>query len=197
MNKNEQNTTSAEAAQADESNPVPGPATASAGGQPPLTPEQLEELKQQAAKAVENWDRLLRTTADFDNFKKRATREKQDAIKYANENLLEKLLPVLDNFEMAIAAARNTEGETARALHQGVDMVLQQFKQVLKDSGLEEVDASEGVAFNPNVHEAIATQESPKYPEGHVLQQMRKGYLLRDRLIRPASVVVSKAPAQP
>src|SRR6516162_5427339 len=69
-----------------------------------LTSEQLEELKQRAAKADEHWDRLLRTTADFDNYKKRATREKQDAIKFANENLLQKLIPVLDTFDMALAA---------------------------------------------------------------------------------------------
>src|SRR6516162_8802791 len=72
-----------------------------------VSPEQLDELKQRAAKADENWDRLLRTTADFDNYKKRAAREKQDAIKFANENLLQKLIPVLDTFDMALAATQN------------------------------------------------------------------------------------------
>src|SRR5579871_3843685 len=75
-----------------------------------INPEQLEELKTQAAKAGENWERLLRTTADFDNFKKRAAREKQDAIRYANEALLEKLVPVLDNFDAALSAAQTTVG---------------------------------------------------------------------------------------
>src|SRR6478672_13698278 len=73
-----------------------------------VTPEQLTELKERAAKADEHWDRLLRTTADFENFKKRATREKQDAIKYANESLLQKLIPVLDNFDMALAATQTS-----------------------------------------------------------------------------------------
>src|SRR6516162_7937634 len=81
-----------------------------------LTVEQLEELKQRAAKADESWERLLRTTADFDNFKKRAAREKQDAIRFANEALLQKLVPVLDNFDMALAAAQTSQAETASSL---------------------------------------------------------------------------------
>src|SRR5215470_17469933 len=81
-----------------------------------VTAEQLEELKERAAKAEEHWDRLLRSTADFDNFKKRATREKQDAIKYANESLLQKLIPILDNFEMALAAAQSTQNDAAQSL---------------------------------------------------------------------------------
>src|SRR5215468_1691161 len=88
-----------------------------------LTVEQLEELKQRAAKADESWERLLRTTADFDNFKKRAAPEKQDAIKYANESLLQKLIPILDNFEMALAAASNEKGASAHSLQQGVSMI--------------------------------------------------------------------------
>src|SRR5690349_22225854 len=90
-----------------------------------LTPEQLEELKQRAAKADENWERLLRTTADFDNFKKRAAREKQDAIKFANENLLQKLIPVLDTFDMALAATQNGKTEAVQSLQTGVNMVYQ------------------------------------------------------------------------
>src|SRR5436190_15435623 len=76
-----------------------------------LSTEQLEDLKSRAAKADENWERLLRTTADFDNFKKRAARERQDAIKYANESLIQKFVPVLDNFEMALAAAQSSSAE--------------------------------------------------------------------------------------
>src|SRR6266705_6886989 len=76
-----------------------------------VTAEQLEELKERAAKADEHWERLLRTTADFDNFKKRAAREKQDAIKFANEGLLQKLVSVLDNFDMALTAAQNTKSD--------------------------------------------------------------------------------------
>src|SRR5215467_27886 len=101
-----------------------------------VTPEQLGELKERAAKADEHWDRLLRTTADFDNFKKRAAREKQDAIKFANESLLQKLIPILDNFDMALAAAQTTgKGD---ALQTGVNMIHQQLKAALTEAGLEE-----------------------------------------------------------
>lgn len=161
-----------------------------------LTREQLEELKDRAAKADENWERLLRTTADFDNFKKRAAREKQEAIRYANEGLLEKLVPVLDNFDAALAAVQtgSSDSTAAQSLQTGVAMIFQQLKKVLTDAGLEEVNAT-GLKFDPNLHEAVSQQESEKVPEGQVLQQLRKGYKLRDRLLRPATVVVAKKPA--
>lgn len=160
-----------------------------------ITPEQLESLKERAAKADENWDRLLRVSADFDNFKKRAAREKQDSIRYANESLLEKLMPVLDNFDAALAAGQNSQpgGEGSQSLLTGVNMILQQLKTALTEAGLEEVDAS-GKAFDPNIHEAVAQHPSKDVPEGHVLQQLRKGYKLRDRLLRPATVVVASQP---
>lgn len=162
-----------------------------------LTREQLQELKERAAKADENWERLLRTTADFDNFKKRAAREKQDAIRYANEGLLEKLVPVLDNFDAALAATQTGSNDSAAAqsLQTGVSMIFQQLKKVLTDAGLEEVNAT-GQKFDPNLHEAVSQQESKEVPEGQVLQQLRKGYKLRDRLLRPATVVVAKKPAK-
>jgi molecular chaperone GrpE len=159
-----------------------------------LTMEQLEELKQKAAKADENWERLLRTTADLDNYKKRAAREKQDAIRFANENLLEKLVPVLDSFDMALAAAQNSQAEGAQSLKTGIGMVYQQLKTALTEAGLEEIDST-GKPFDPNVHEAVSQQESAEVPEGQVLQQLRRGYKLRERLLRPATVVVSKRPA--
>jgi molecular chaperone GrpE len=173
-----------------------------ADGQEPLapvepgtvTPEQLAELKDRAAKADEHWERLLRTTADLDNYKKRAAREKQDAIKFANESLLQKLIPVLDNFDMALAAAQQGQAGAAQSLQAGVAMVAQQFKSALAEAGLEEIDAA-GQPFDPNLHEAVSEKETRDAPEGQVVQQMRKGYKLRDRLLRPASVVVAKRPA--
>jgi molecular chaperone GrpE len=158
-----------------------------------VTPEQLAELKARAARADENWDRLLRTSADFDNFKKRAAREKQEAVKYANEGLLQKLVPVLDSLDMALAAAQNAGPDAAQSLQAGVGMVCQQLKAVLAEAGLEELDAV-GKPFDPNLHEAISQQETPELPDGHVVHQVRKGYRLRDRLLRPASVVVAKQP---
>jgi molecular chaperone GrpE len=160
-----------------------------------LTAEQLEELKQRAAKADENWERLLRTTADFDNYKKRANREKQDAIRFANESLLEKLVPVLDSFDMALAAAaQNNQRDSAQSLITGINMVNQQLKTAVADAGLEEIDAL-GKPFDPNFHEAVSQQENAEVPEGQVVQQLRRGYKLRERLLRPASVIVSKRPA--
>jgi molecular chaperone GrpE len=160
-----------------------------------IAPEQLTELKERAAKADEHWDRLLRTTADFDNFKKRAAREKQEAIKFANESLLQKLIPVLDNFDMALAATQTTgKGDAVQSLQTGVNMIHQQLKAALTDAGLEELDAA-GKPFDPNLHEAVSQQETEAVPEGQVVQQLRKGYKFRDRLLRPASVVVAKHPA--
>jgi molecular chaperone GrpE len=159
-----------------------------------VTPEQLSELKERAAKADENWERLLRTSADFDNFKKRAAREKQEAIKYANESLLQKLVSVLEHLDMALAAAQGAAPEAGQSLQAGVGMICQQFKNVLAEAGLEELDAL-GKPFDPNLHEALSQQETPDVPEGQVVQQLRKGYKFRDRLLRPASVVVAKQPA--
>jgi molecular chaperone GrpE len=158
------------------------------------TAEQLEELKQRAARADENWERLLRVTADLDNYKKRAAREKQDAIKFANESLLQKLVPVLDNFDMALAAAQTGQGEAAQSLLTGIQMIYTQFKSALAEGGLEEVDAT-GQTFDPKLHEAISQRETGEVPEGQVVQQLRKGYKLRERLLRPASVIVAKQPA--
>jgi molecular chaperone GrpE len=159
-----------------------------------VTAEQLTELKERAAKADEHWDRLLRTTADFDNFRKRAAREKQDAIRFANESLLQKLVPVLDTFDMALSAAQNGQAEAVKSLQTGISMVYQQLKSTLTEAGLEEVDAA-GKPFDPNLHEAVSQQETTAAPEGHVVQQLRKGYKLRERLLRPATVIVAKAPA--
>jgi molecular chaperone GrpE len=159
-----------------------------------LTPEQLEELKARAAKADEHWERLLRTTADFDNFKKRAARERTEALQFANSSLIQKLLPVLDSFEMALAATQTAKDEKSASLQAGIVMVQSQLKSALVEAGLEEIDAS-GKPFDPTQHEAVSQQETAGVPEGQVVQQIRKGYKLRDRLLRPAAVVVAIKPA--
>jgi molecular chaperone GrpE len=168
-----------------------------------LTEEQLEELKQRAAKADEYWDKLLRTAADFDNFKKRVARERQETLQLANAALLQKLLPVLDNFEMALAACPDASGPNAQnapaakdlaAVQAGVAMIRQQLKSVLAEAGLEEIDATHQ-PFDPHWHEAVAEEETTDVPEGYVVRQVRKGYRCRDRLLRPAAVVVARKPA--
>lgn len=158
----------------------------------PLTSEELAALKAKAGKADEHWSQLLRTTADFDNYKKRAARERQDAQKFATESMLEKLIPVLDNFEMAMLAAQQPTA-TPDSLRSGVSMIHQQLRNVLSDAGLQEIIA-QGQTFDPNIHEAVSEQESAEVEEGRVLQQLRKGYRLRERLLRPATVIVAKAP---
>jgi len=158
-----------------------------------LSPDQIEDLKSRAAKADENWDRLLRTTADFDNFKKRAAREKIEAAQYASFSLLQKLLPVLDNFEMALTAAQTAQGDKLASLQSGVAMIQQQLKSALTDTGLEEIDAA-GKPFDPTLHEAVSQQETADVPEDHVAQQLRKGYKFKDRLLRAATVIVAKKP---
>jgi len=159
----------------------------------PLSPDAVAELKAQAAKSREYWEQLVRTTADLENYKKRAAREKQEAIKYANEALLLKLIGVLDNFDMAVAAAVQSDDPAAKSLQTGVNMILTQLRQALSEFGLEEIDAL-NKPFDPNFHEAISQQDAPDVPEGQVIQQVRKGFKLRDRLLRPASVIVSRRP---
>lgn len=161
---------------------------------PPLTLEQIEDLKARAAKADESWERLLRTTADFDNFKKRAVRERQEAARFANESLIQKLIPVLDSFEMALGATQANAGASVQSLQAGIAMIQSQFKNVLAEAGVEEVDAA-GKPFDPAMHEAVSQQESTEVAEGQVLQQLRRGYKLRERLLRPATVIVAKKPA--
>jgi molecular chaperone GrpE len=163
-----------------------------------LTPEQIEELKTRAAKADEYWDRLLRTAADFENYKKRAARERIEVAQSTAAALLQKLLPVLDHFEMAQTAAQTTSAPQSNleSLQAGIAMIQQQLKGVLAEAGLEEIDAA-GKPFDPMLHEAVSQMETNDVPEGHVIQQIRKGYKLRDRLLRPAAVVVAKKPASP
>lgn len=146
-----------------------------------------------AAEAEKFRDLAMRTAADFDNYRKRATREKEEAIRYANSSLLGDLLPLLDNFELGLDAARSAPG--ADAILQGLGMVAKQFRDFLTSSGLEEVK-TDGAVFDPNVMEAVGHETDGAVPEGNVLRQTRRGYKLRDRLLRPASVVVSKGPAE-
>jgi molecular chaperone GrpE len=154
---------------------------------PPVAPDPLEVAQAQVAELK---DRLLRSQAEWDNSRKRILREKEDAVRYAGEGLLEKLLPVLDNFEMGMLAAKTATDP--KAIAQGFEMVQAQLHQFLRDAGVEAIDAV-GHPFDPHRHEALGHHESTEHPEGHVMTQMRKGYKLKDRLLRPASVFVAKA----
>lgn len=137
-------------------------------------------------------DLALRSQADFDNYKKRAAREKEDAIKYANSSLLERLIAIIDNFELGLSAAKGA-GEKS-PIYSGMSMVLKQLTDFLTENGLQPIDA-EGQKFDPNLHEAIAHEPSDEVPENTVIRQTRRGYRMKDRLLRPSSVVVSSGSA--
>jgi len=137
-------------------------------------------------------DLALRSQADFDNYKKRAAREKEDAVKYANSSLLQRLVSILDNFELGLAAAK-TEG-TQSPIYSGMILVQNQLNDLLEENGLQAIEA-EGKKFDPNLHEAIAHEASDR-PEETVIRQARRGYRFKDRLLRPARVVVSSGPAK-
>jgi len=167
--------------------PITDEAAAEAADAAPVsdTPE-LDALREDFEKFK---DLYIRSQADLDNYRKRATREREDAIRYANSSLLERLLPVLDNFELGLDAAKQTAG--ADSILQGLSMVQKQLQDFLKDSGVESIEAI-GTPFDPNLHEAIGQEASAEAAEGVVLRQLRRGYKLRDRLLRPATVIVSK-----
>jgi len=161
----------------------------------PITPPEAEATEEgayvQLQADLERFrDLALRSQADFDNFRKRSAREKEDAVKYANASLLERLIPILDNFELGLTAAGTTENSPILA---GMTIVARQLNDFLTESGVTPVDAT-GQTFDPNLHEAIAQEHDPKVPEGKVIRQVRKGYKLKDRLLRPANVIVSKGP---
>ncbi len=175
-------------------NPTASSESAARGGHQsessPLSSQENQELAAALAKAAENYDRLVRMTADFDNYKKRAAREREDVRRATYESLLSRLIPVLDNFEMAMTAAEQPQANV-ETIRSGVAMILQQLRGAFADAGLEEVNAL-GQRFDPAIHEAVSQQESDDVEEGKVVHQLRKGYRLRDRLLRPASVVVAK-----
>lgn len=156
----------------------------------------LEDSASRAAQTLkrleDTHERFVRVSADFDNFRKRAQREKEETVKLGNERLLKELLPVIDNLERAVdAGASDAEG-----LLTGVRMVLKQFQDTLGRFGVQSFSAV-GEPFDPARHEALMQQESSEVAPGVVLSQMVKGYFLNERLVRPAAVVVAKAPAEP
>src|SRR5438093_9862269 len=137
-------------------------------------------------------DLALRSQADFENYKKRAAREKEEAVKYANSALLERLVTIIDNFELGLEAAKG-EGDQS-PIYSGMTLVLKQLNDLLSENGLQPIEA-EGKKFDPNLHEAIAHEPS-EFPEETVIRQTRRGYRFKDRLLRPARVIVSSGPGK-
>ncbi|MEM1294953.1 MAG: nucleotide exchange factor GrpE [Verrucomicrobiota bacterium] len=168
-------------------------ATPSAETQESATDENTssEDTLDPVAEAQKWRDVALRSQAELENFRKRMSREKQDAIKFGNAGLLESLLPVIDNFRFGLNAARQESEDSI--VFQGMSMVMKQMDDFLSDQGVIEVPA-EGQVFNPNLHEAVKQEYSEETEEGTVTAVIRRGFKLHDRLLRAAHVVVSKGP---
>ncbi|MDP3028299.1 MAG: nucleotide exchange factor GrpE [Deltaproteobacteria bacterium] len=163
----------------------------------PLKEKTAEELaaliKEKEEEARAHYDRMLRLAAELENYKKRAEREKAEHIKYANESFARKLLSILDNLERAVEHAKNDDTDK-HALLDGVEMVLREFMNAMEKSGLKAVDAY-GQVFDPQYHEAVMVEENDSVEDNTILNELQKGYIFKDRLLRPAMVVVSRRPA--
>jgi len=153
--------------------------------------ELKKKLEEKEKEITEHHDRLLRLAADFENYKKRAAREKEDWAKFANEDLLRAILPFIDNLERAINHAQKVVD--TGVLIEGVRLTIQQILQTLNRFGLSSFQ-SVGKPFDPTVHEAMLVVETDKHEPNQVVEEVQKGYLLNDRLLRPATVSVSKPP---
>jgi len=155
-----------------------------------LKEEEYLKLKEEAEKAKEYWDRLLRFQADFENTRKRLEKEKQDFVKFANEGIILELLNVLDDLERTVALAESKHQDLPAFL-KGVEMILAHLYEMLKEYGLKPIEA-EGKLFDPHLHEALMQAEDKDKPEHTIVEELQKGYLLSDRVIRTAKVKVSK-----
>lgn len=166
--------------------------TSTAEGQPAVEQEAdtagNEEIERLKAELAEQQQRTLRTQADFDNFRRRTQKEKEELAKYASSKLITELLPVIDNFERALdAAGISSEVES---FSKGVSMIFRQLEGVLNAEGLEAMNCV-GQPFNPEFHQAIMQVESEEHEEGIVVEEVQKGYMLKDKVLRPAMVKVS------
>lgn len=161
------------------------------GEEEPAGDETADKIAQLEQERDELQDRLLRSMAEFDNYRKRVAREKEDLIKYGTEKLALELLGVVDNFERALQQAGNADD--IQPVIEGVGMILKQLQGVLETFNIRGFD-SVGEQFDPTLHEAMAQQEHDEYPDNQVIEEYQKGYTINDRLLRPARVIVSRAP---
>ena len=160
-------------------------------GEIPQDDDPSVQLEKARAEAAENYDRYLRAAAELDNFRKRAVRMRAESREETLRDLLLQIAPLMDNMRRALAQ----EAAEARSLKQGIELILSQFQTILNGYGLEEIEAV-GNPFDPNLHEAMLEVESADCEPGTILEEMEKGYRLREKVLRPARVVVGKAPAE-
>jgi len=185
-----------EASQTESTNTTPGTPEAAAPAVAPVAaiPGPDELLATAKKEAAANYDRYMRAVADLENFRKRTVREKDELRQFATANVMEDIIPILDNLSLGLAAAR--QQTDVKAIVDGIGHVLEQFKGTLGRHGLKEINP-QSQPFDHNLHDCISHQPSPDIPEEMVSQVVRLGYSLNGRLLRPASVVVSSGPAKP
>jgi len=183
-----------ETSQTETTNTTPAAAAAEPAVAPTAAIPGPDELLAAAKKEVAaNYDRYMRAVADLENFRKRTLREKDELRQFATANVVEDIIPILDNLSLGLAAAK--QQTDVKAIVDGIGLVLEQFKGTLGRHGLKEINP-QGQAFDPNLHDCISHQPSPDIAEEKVSQVVRLGYSLNGRLLRPASVVVSSGPAK-
>ena len=179
----------AEAAQEDAAEGSEEEAPEEAASEAAAMQEEIEALKGQVEKLTgdlqEKKDRLLRLQADFDNFRRRSAKEREEISAVVTQNFCKDMLPLLDNFERAMAA----ETKDVEAFQKGVEMIFTQFQEVLKKNGLEQIEAV-GQKFDPNFHQAVMRVEDHEREDDTVAQELQKGYMVKGRVIRPSMVQV-------
>ena len=163
----------------------------------PLDPlkEMEKKVESLEKEARENHDRLLRVSAEFENYKKRAAREMNDFRKFANESFAKAMLPVVDSMDLAIESSSNDK-HVSNSMVEGVNMTLKEILKVFEQFGIKRFE-SIGNTFDPNLHQAVMQEETEMFPENKVSKELQKGYMINDRLLRPAMVVVSKKITEP
>lgn len=185
--KEEQSFTEEQEVTAAEQEPVNEAAAAEAQAEE-ITDQEQNELSRLKAEAEETQQRFVRAQADFDNFRRRTQKEKEELAKYASMKLVTELVPVMDNFERAMATV--PEGTETESFAKGFQMILRQLETVLTNEGLTPMETV-GQPFNPEFHQAIMQVESDEHEEGIVVEEVQKGYMLKDKVLRPAMVKVS------
>jgi molecular chaperone GrpE len=148
-----------------------------------------EKFKKSEEDARQSYDRYLRVSADFENYKKRTVREMDDFRKFANQSLVKELLPIVDNLELAIKSAKENKN-VDNCLLDGVDLTLKEILKIFEKYNVKAIEAL-GKTFDPRYHEAVMREETDKHPENVITNEMQKGYLIHDRLLRPSMVVVA------
>jgi len=155
--------------------------------------EEYEDLKKRAGERDEYYDKWMKVHAEYENTRKRLEKEKVDHLRFANEGIISKLFPIVDNFDMALGAMEKAEDKAA--VMDGIRLVQKEFHRILDENGVRQIK-TKGEKFDPNIHEAVAMVDAEGADEGEIVEEVRSGYLLNDRLLRPAQVIVAKGPGK-